>query len=151
METEPSLEALSTLSAAYFGCKADILPPISATAIAGAVHKPTGQLLAGRVQAHLLERGFQKALPRGTFCTVGVTMQDLTIEKDGEVWNYVFGQASLMDAVGVFSFARYTPTFGGNDGSAADRVKLMLRRSARVMVHETGHIFVSSTAFTSSA
>jgi archaemetzincin len=139
-EAEPSLTALAELSAAYFGCKATIVPPVPAGAIAGGV--PTDQLLAGQVQAHLLEREFQKALPRGTFCTVGVTMQDLTIEKDGEVWNFVFGQASLMDAVGVFSFARYTPTFGGDRvGSAAERAKLMLRRSARVLVHETGHIF----------
>ena len=48
-----------------------------------------------------------------------------------------------MDGVGVFSFARYAPSWTGEEGDAAgaDGAARMLRRCAKVLVHETGHIF----------
>src|SRR5207248_11143050 len=51
----------------------------------------------------------------------------------------VFGEASLKDRVGVYSFARYDPRFFGED--ASDRAALVLRRSCRVLAHETCHMF----------
>jgi archaemetzincin len=55
-------------------------------------------------------------------------------------WNFVFGQASPHDRVGVYSFARYDPRFYGQE-AAADSRKLVLRRSCKVLAHETGHMF----------
>jgi archaemetzincin len=55
-------------------------------------------------------------------------------------WNFVFGQASLQDRVGVFSFARYDPFFYGESHSSQYQ-ELLLRRSAKVLVHETAHMF----------
>jgi archaemetzincin len=56
----------------------------------------------------------------------------------GPNWNYVFGQATLNRRVGIYSFARYT-------GSAANEptvaTQLALRRAAKVLAHETGHMF----------
>lgn len=59
---------------------------------------------------------------------LAVTMTDLYPDPK---WNYVFGMASLEDRVGVFSFARY---------SHKDP-KQVLRRAAKVLTHETGHMF----------
>ena len=53
-------------------------------------------------------------------------------------WNFVFGQASLAERVGVYSFARYAATAGK---PAPDPAKLVLLRSAKVLAHETGHMF----------
>jgi archaemetzincin len=47
-------------------------------------------------------------------------------------WNFVFGQASLRNRVGVYSFARYT---------AECDAQLTLRRSLKVMAHEIGHMY----------
>ena len=78
-----------------------------------------------------------KKLPKDAFCMLAVTTEDLYPK---ESWNFVFGQASLRERVGVFSFARYDPTFFGAE-PAADTAKIVLRRSCDVLVHETGHMF----------
>ena len=64
-------------------------------------------------------------------------MEDLYPEPS---WNFVFGQASLRDRVGVYSFARYDPAFYG-EPSAAGYETLLLRRSCKVLAHETSHMF----------
>jgi archaemetzincin len=55
-------------------------------------------------------------------------------------WNFVFGEASLRERVGVYSFARYAPTFYGG-AQEGDYQKLLLWRSAKVLTHETAHMF----------
>jgi len=118
--------------------------------------------------------------PRDSFCLIAVTMHDLYVIKNGEAWNFVFGQvsssteasypqpqpqpkpqpldypppiqASAMNGVGVFSFARYGPsvedewfnsTSMGGDFSAAlvsSDYQVLLRRCCRVLTHEGGHV-----------
>ena len=53
----------------------------------------------------------QAKWPTGAFCVVGITMIDLYPK---ESWNFVFGQANSATGVGVFSFARYNPSFYGD-------------------------------------
>lgn len=48
---------------------------------------------------------------RDTFCVLGITNQDLY---PCEEYNFVFGEANLDNAVGVFSFCRFHPDFPGN-------------------------------------
>ncbi|KPJ81179.1 MAG: hypothetical protein AMS17_19795, partial [Spirochaetes bacterium DG_61] len=55
-------------------------------------------------------------------------------------WNFVFGQASLRERVGVFSFARYDPAFYG-EARTDEYYRLLLHRSCKVLAHETGHMF----------
>ena len=50
----------------------------------------------------------------------GVTLRDLYPSPE---WNYVFGEASIKDRVGIYSFARYDPHFFGED--SPDRVRLI--------------------------
>ena len=52
---------------------------------------------------------------------------------------FVFGQASLRDRTAVYSFARYEPNFYGE--KRADAQQLILRRSCKVLAHETCHMF----------
>ncbi len=66
--------------------------------------------------------------PKDAVCVFGVTMADLYPDDD---WNFVFGQASLKGAVGIWSFRR----FGTPDPA------LLLRRACRLVVHEVGHAF----------
>ena len=67
-------------------------------------------------------------LPQDAYAMIGVTMTDLYPD---EKWNFVFGQASLKERVGVFSLARY-----GSEDKA-----LSLLRAGKVLTHEMGHMF----------
>ena len=54
----------------------------------------------------------------------------------GEGWNYVFGQASLGDRVGVWSIHRY-----GDPGRGDEAFRRCLLRTLKTATHETGHMF----------
>jgi archaemetzincin len=90
------------------------------------------QIKTTDVLAHL-----EKNVPSDAFCVMAFTMVDLYPADD---WNYVFGQASLKERVGVFSFARYEPGFFGEPPKEGDAV-LAKRRALGVMAHEIGHMF----------
>jgi archaemetzincin len=78
----------------------------------------------------------ERRLPDDAFALLGITMIDLYPEPN---WNFVFGQASPRGLVGVYSFSRYDPRFYGQ--VAADVRHVMLRRSSKVLAHETAHLF----------
>ncbi|HYJ42024.1 MAG TPA: archaemetzincin [Steroidobacteraceae bacterium] len=54
----------------------------------------------------------------------------------GPGWNFVFGQASLKERVGVWSMAR-----NGDADGRADMRKLCALRTTMTATHETGHMF----------
>jgi len=83
------------------------------------------------------------------FCITSVTMYDLYPDPS---WNFVFGQARLKQAVGIFSFIRYGDYFHNYHGKPLkvipDTVKLtqeeyslFMKRSLSTMFHETCHMF----------
>jgi archaemetzincin len=76
-------------------------------------------------------------LPPTAICSLGITMGDLYPEPS---WNFVFGLASLDKRVGVYSLARFFPSFTGEPNSAAAQ-RNALRRSIQVLAHEAGHMF----------
>jgi archaemetzincin len=76
-------------------------------------------------------------LPKDAVCLQGVTMEDLYPDPE---WNYVFGQASLGNRVGIYSLVRFFPAFWG-EKAGPDAEKRALRRCLQVLVHETGHMF----------
>jgi archaemetzincin len=82
-------------------------------------------------------RWLKGKLPADGFCLLAITMEDLYPEPS---WNFVFGQASLNEGVGVYSFARYDPPFYG-EPRGKDYQALLLHRSMKVLTHETGHMF----------
>eukprot|EP01079_Euglenida_sp_SAG-EU17-18_P006677 gene6677-1193_t len=132
-----SLDTLSLFVRAYYpACLVRVLPAVPVDEVAppptpppggtcptmpvpGAqqrTHDGTEQLLIRPLMDFCMARLKQKDLARQALCTVAVTMMDLY---PGEEWNFVFGQASLVDGVGVFSFARYVPSFYGQPLSPA--------------------------------
>ncbi|MFT3784117.1 MAG: archaemetzincin [Nibricoccus sp.] len=135
-DTSPSLEHLRVYAEAFFQLDVKILPTASidpqkfSSRING--HTQKEQLLTGSIIAFL-----KTQLPSDAYCLIGVTMADLYPAKS---WNYVFGQASLTGRVGIYSFARYDPAFFGQPRSS-DYKEMILRRSCKVLAHETAHMF----------
>jgi len=122
----PSLDFLRRYAAAFFMLDVKLLPPAALDAkIRSRTNPYSGQhqLLTGDLLDLLRHR-----IPEDAFCIIGITTEDLY---PSESWNFVFGQASLTDRVGVYSFARY----GGGTN------ELTLRRSCKVLTHETAHMF----------
>ncbi len=130
----PPVGTLRRFTETYFGMPAQVLPAVNLDHVdvtsrrVANLRRP--QLLTGEL-LDLLRRN----LPEYAFCSVGITMQDLY---PGPDWNYVFGQASLRERVAVYSFVRYVPAFWGED---SDDPSLVLRRSCKVLAHETAHAF----------
>jgi len=54
----------------------------------------------------------------------------------GEGWNFVFGEASIEDRVGVWSIHRYGDPSGGEGA-----FRLCLLRTLKTATHEAGHLF----------
>ncbi|NIO29130.1 MAG: hypothetical protein GTO29_11325 [Candidatus Latescibacteria bacterium] len=131
----PSLEKLEQFAEAFFAMEVEVLPigSLDSSNITSRANPHTGQtqLLTVDILAHLKLR-----LPDDAYCLLGITMRDLYPDPS---WNFVFGEASLMDRVGVYSFARYDPRFYGE--KALDAGKLVLRRSCKVLAHEMAHMF----------
>ncbi len=127
---QPPLDLLSRFAAAFFALEVAVLPAAPVTSVTMRINRHTGQrqLLTGDLLALLAGRR-----PAGACCVVGITMDDLYPDP---AWNFVFGQASPRDRAGVYSFARYLPGQTGAAGAA-----LLLRRSCKVLAHETAHLF----------
>ena len=78
---------------------------------------------------HLLDKLLLPSRPKDAVAVLAITSSDLW---PGDGWNYVFGQASLEERVGVWSTARF--------GDPNQDPARYLRRVLQVAVHETGHM-----------
>ncbi|XP_015665857.1 archaemetzincin-2 isoform X2 [Protobothrops mucrosquamatus] len=142
----------------YYSLTVRILDPmpVSHTGCAFRINEYTQNL---QIHAGYLLNYLKKKKPKDAFCIVGITMIDL-YPKDS--WNFVFGQASLTEGVGIFSFARYDSDFysANYKGRLKTTKKLpaadysvfdgyytpeitskLLLRSCKTLTHEIGHIF----------
>ncbi|MFP4347653.1 MAG: archaemetzincin [Thermodesulfobacteriota bacterium] len=135
-DRSPSPDLLEAYGAAFFDMPVKRLPILSINrmGLTTRVNPMTGnrQILTRDVLALLKRR-----LPDDAFCILAFTMEDLYPDPS---WNFVFGQASLRERVGVFSFARYDPAFYG-ENRGEDYRETLLRRSCKVLAHETAHMF----------
>jgi archaemetzincin len=134
-EDAPAIQHLARFASAFFAMPVEALAAsaVSKQRITTRTNPQTRQLqlLTGDALGLL-----RRILPANAFCVLGITMRDLYPSPS---WNFVFGEASLSDRVGVFSFARYDPEFYGIQ--TAERDALMMRRSCKVLAHETSHMF----------
>eukprot|EP00943_MAST-04B_sp_MAST-4B-sp1_P007003 g7003.t1 len=131
----PPLDKLRELMELWFCCKCVVSKHVSLEKVAVNGLVDDEQLLVKDAANYL-----KKLHPgRSIFANIMVTMVDLT---PGEGWNFVFGQASLSEGWGVFSFARFNPNFYKYMESQLTKKQQqeMLRRACRTMVHEVGHI-----------
>jgi len=118
----------------YFSCSVKVLETMPDSAIpqkARRVHPSWNvpQILTD----HVLYEVLKPALPDDAFAMIAFTSSDLW---PGKGWNFVFGQASLRDRVGVWSIYRN----GDPNLSEAD-FQLCLLRTLKTATHETGHMF----------
>lgn len=81
---------------------------------------------------YILHELLKPQLPKDASVMIGLCDKDLYPDTN---WNYVFGQASLLDRVGVWSFFRF------GDPSNPNQFKEVLLRTLKVACHETGHMF----------
>lgn len=133
----PELTALQEYAAIYFQpLEVRMLEAIAEARIRTAprLNEQSGQW---QINSRQVLAWMKSRVPRDAYAMIAVTMSDLYPE---DSWNFVFGQASLRDRVGVFSFARYHPSFyKGKAGEGSEQ--LVLLRALKVLVHESGHMF----------
>lgn len=136
-EDAPPLAQLERFAEAFFSMEAEVLPvsrweegpPVRTRLV---WEGELRQYLTGDIIARL-----GKQVPKDAYALLGVTLEDLY---PGPNWYFVFGQATLRNRVGVYSFARYDPAFL-DEPRPKDWRQLVLRRSCKVLAHETGHMF----------
>ncbi len=81
----------------------------------------------------MLTQVLRPRLPEDAAAYIAFTSADLW---PGEGWNFVFGQASLRDRVGVWSIYR-----NGDPEAGPDEFRLCLVRTMKTGGHELGHMF----------
>jgi archaemetzincin len=85
------------------------------------------------LSTYVLDEVLKPRLPKDAVALIAFTTIDLW---PGEGWNYVFGQASLADRVGVWSINRY-----GDPAAGDEAFRRCLLRTLKTATHETGHMF----------
>ena len=130
-EQEKVIDTLRSFMGLVFGLEIASMPPLGLEKIPAAAQRTNGftnqrQLLS----THILYQILKPNRPADAVAVLAITNEDLWPGKD---WNFVFGQASLGDRVGVWSTARM--------GDPVKEAQLFLRRVLQVAVHETGHMF----------
>jgi len=131
-ENDRVVAAVAVAMAAFFGLPARVATPLSLRVLPRNARRPSRgygeQLLTGQILKELVPR-----LPDDAMAFIGFTSSDLY---PGDDWNYVFGEASLDDRVGVWSLAR-----NGNPSASDAAYRLALVRALKIAMHETGHMF----------
>jgi archaemetzincin len=82
---------------------------------------------------YILDEVLVPRVPKDGVACLALTASDLW---PGKGWNFVFGQASLRERVGVFSLFR-----NGNPAGSEEDFKLCLLRTLKTATHETAHMF----------
>lgn len=118
----------------YFGLPVRFTAPVPLAVIpssARRVHPATGdkQILT----EYIIEQVLKPRIPDDAFCLIAFTASDLW---PGEGWNFVFGQASLQDRIGVWSIYR-----NGDPDKGAEDFRKCLKRTLKTGTHEIGHMF----------
>ncbi len=85
------------------------------------------------LSTYVLDKVLKPRLPDDAAVYIALTASDLW---PGGGWNFVFGQASLVDRVGVWSIYR-----NGDPDKSDEAFRLCLLRTMKTATHETGHMF----------
>jgi archaemetzincin len=127
------VDETAELLSRFYNLRTKVLEPLGLDVIpskARRIHPTWGdrQILT----TYVLDKVLKPRRPKDAVAVLGLTTSDLW---PGEGWNFVFGQASLSDRVGVWSLYRY----GNPDGSKVEALRFR-RRMFKVAMHETGHM-----------
>lgn len=117
----------------FFGMPAELLPDRSLSELPEQARRVHPKWNVPQVlSTHLLDQVLKPHRPTDAVAVLGLTAEDLW---PGKNWNFVYGQASLSERVGIWSLARN----GEADGSIEEQ-RMFLRRTLGTAVHETGHM-----------
>jgi archaemetzincin len=117
----------------YFGLPIRTLPDLPLSVVPADAFR---QAKGGERQMHsgtLLREVLRPRMPVDAAALIAFTAVDLFPDPR---WNFVFGEASLDDAVGVWSLARLGHPEAGDAG-----FRRCLLRTMKIAAHETGHMF----------
>lgn len=127
------VELTAEYTSLFFNLPVKILAPLPLSVIpqqARRIHPSWGvkQILS----PYILDRVLCPCRPDNALAVLGLTAIDLW---PGRGWNFVFGQASLYERVGVWSIYR-----NGDPDESEEMFRLCLLRTIKTAVHEIGHI-----------
>lgn len=117
----------------FFGLRAVLKQPLPLSAIpasARRVHPAWG--IPQVLTTYILEEVLLPRRPVDAVAFLALTAEDLYPDPS---WNFVFGQASLRERVGVWSLYR-----NGDPGESREAFRLCLERTLKTASHEIGHM-----------
>jgi archaemetzincin len=118
----------------YFNLPVKIRDPLSLDLIpAKARRKHPDWGMDQVLSTYVLDQVLYPRLPADAVAYIAFTASDLW---PGEGWNFVFGQASLRQRVGIWSIYRK-----GDPDESDEAFLVCLRRTLKTATHETGHMF----------
>jgi archaemetzincin len=128
------VDETAELMGVYFQLPVKIREALSLDLVPQSARRKSGMLGSQQIlTTYVLAEVLKPRLPKDAVVFIALTTADLW---PGEGWNYVFGQASLSDRVGIWSINRY-----GNPERSDEAYRLCLLRTLKTATHETGHMF----------
>jgi archaemetzincin len=121
--------------ARFFNLQVRTLETIPDSVVPAVARRPS-RLVKGDEQlltGYILHNVLKPKLPDDAAALIGFTSNDLW---PGKGWNFVFGQATLRQRVGVWSIYR-----NGFPERGEEAYRQVLMRTIKTAVHETGHMF----------
>jgi archaemetzincin len=133
-DNERVVASVAIAMEAFFGLPTRVATPLSLSQriVPRSGRRPSRGYGEQLLTTHIL-RELKPRLPDDAMAFIAFTSNDLYPE---DSWNFVFGQASLEDRVGVWSLAR-----NGNPSASDAAYRLALVRAIKIATHETGHMF----------
>lgn len=130
-EQKKVLQMTSRYLEIYFQTPVKFADPIPLSIVPENARRLHPQTKDPQIQTiYIIENILKPRMPKDAFCFVAFTSSDLW---PGEGWNFVFGQASMEDRIGIWSLYR--------NGDLNKDFKLYLRRAIQTGTHEIGHLF----------
>lgn len=117
----------------WFGLAVVVEPAVSLADIPAEAQRrfPHGDWLQLHT-GYLMRRVLRPGLPADAACRIGFVSADLW---PGDGWNYVFGEASLRERIGVWSIYR-----NSDPGESPAAFRQCLLRTVKTATHELGHM-----------
>ena len=117
----------------FYGRPVKTLPTISLNTIPEDARRINSNTQRTQIlSTYVLDTVLKPKRPRDALAVLALSAEDLW---PGKGWNYVFGQASLSERVGVWSIQRF-----GNPDASPEAYRLCLDRTLGTALHETGHM-----------
>ncbi len=110
-----------------------MLPKLPLAMIPNSARRKTSDGDEQILTTYVLDEVLKPNLPDDAAALIAFTNSDLWA---GEGWNFVYGQASTSERVGVWSIQR-----NGDPAAGQDEFRLCLLRAMKTATHETGHMF----------